>query len=767
MIRDFTPRLYQQTILGTAASNNTLVVLPTGLGKTAIAFLLTAQRLSLYPNSKILMLSPTKPLCEQHLETFRKHLEVPAEKIVLFTGEIAPDKRELLWKDAQIVISTPQGLENDVINRRVRLEEISLLVIDEAHHATGDYPYVWLAQQYEKLSRFPRILAMTASPGSDLTKIREVCQGLKIERVEVRTEKDPDVRPYVQNVRTNWIKVDFPIELKKVHDALTQCKKSKLIEMQKLGFASSDITKGQMLMLQGELQKKISSGERDFEVLRSISLLAEVMKVEHAIELLETQGVRPLLSYFQKFQVEAVNSKIKAVKNLMLDENFKAAIYLTEELSRKDIQHPKLIKLKEIVLEDLKKSSDNKIIVFTQFRSSAEEIVNQLNALGIKNQIFVGQAKKNGLGMSQKDQKEILDRFRAGEFNLLIATSVAEEGLDIPKVDKVIFFEPIPSAIRSIQRRGRTGRLEKGEVSILTTNGTRDVGYRWSSFHKEKRMYRNLEEIRKEFSYIGSSGNGREDRRDSGIKDSMAVNLNGNASLNNYISNQLIPNHLNSNQLIPKDQKVMIMADHRDKNNRVVKELIELGIEVKTEQLNSADYLVSGRVGVELKRVPDFVASIIDGRLLDQARSLKQNFERAVIIIEGDEDIYSVRKVHANAIRGMLASIVLDFGVPILYTKNPLETAALLAVMARREQDKERDFSYHDRKPRSMKEQQEFFVSAMPGIGVQNARLLLENFGSIKGLVNASKDKMVEIKGIGEKTAERLTNFFDEDYKKE
>lgn len=767
MIRDFTPRLYQQTILGTAASNNTLVVLPTGLGKTAIAFLLTAQRLSLYPNSKILMLSPTKPLCEQHLETFRKHLEIPAEKIVLFTGEIAPDKRELLWKDAQIVISTPQGLENDVINRRVRLEEISLLIIDEAHHATGDYPYVWLAQQYEKLSRFPRILAMTASPGSDLTKIKEVCQGLKIERVEVRTEKDPDVRPYVQNVKTNWIKVDFPEELKKVHDALTQCQKSKLIEMQKLGFAENNLTKGQMLMLQGELQKKISSGERDFEVLRSISLLAEVMKVEHAIELLETQGVRPLLSYFQKFQVEAVNSKIKAVKNLMLDENFKAAIYLTEELSRKDIQHPKLIKLKEMVLEDLKKFPEHKIIVFTQFRSSAEEIVRQLESLNLKenlnfkSQIFVGQAKKNGLGMSQKDQKEILDKFRAGEFNLLIATSVAEEGLDIPKVDKVIFFEPIPSAIRSIQRRGRTGRLEKGEVSILVTNGTRDVGYRWSSFHKEKRMYRNLEEIRKEFSYIGSSGNGRDDKRDSEIRDPMTIPSNGNGggngNLNNYISDQLIP----------KDQKVMILADHRDKNNRVVKELIELGIEVKTDQLNSADYLVSGRVGVELKRVPDFVASIIDGRLLDQARDLKRNFERAVIVIEGDEDIYSVRKVHANAIRGMLASIVLDFGIPILYTKNPLETAALLAVMARREQDKERDFSYHDRKPRSMKEQQEFFVSAMPGIGVQNARLLLENFGSIKGLVNASKEKMVGIKGIGEKTAERLTKFFEEEYLKE
>ena len=108
MLRDFTPRLYQQTILGTAAAKNTLVVLPTGLGKTGIALLLAAQRLHLYPQSKILLLSPTKPLCEQHAQTFRRHLEVEAEKVVLFNGDIPPEKRGELWKDAQIVISTPQ-----------------------------------------------------------------------------------------------------------------------------------------------------------------------------------------------------------------------------------------------------------------------------------------------------------------------------------------------------------------------------------------------------------------------------------------------------------------------------------------------------------------------------------------------------------------------------------------------------------------------------------------------------------------------------------
>lgn len=734
MLRNFLPRLYQQTILGTAAQHNTLVVLPTGLGKTAIAFLLTAQRLRNYPNSKVLVLAPTKPLCEQHVQTFREHLEVSPEKIVLFTGSVSPEKRAELWKDAQIVISTPQGLENDIINNRIKLKEVSLLIFDEAHHATGEYAYVWIAQQYEKLSSASRILGLTASPGSDLEQVKEVCTNLKIEKVEVRTEKDADVKPYIQTIQKNWVEVEFPGELRHIQKLLQECRKAKLIEAQHLGYCQDiDMSKGALLGLQRELQSKVSSGFRDFESLRSISVIAEALKVDHALELVETQGIKPLYLYFKRMQQEALTSKVKAVKNLMEDERFKSALYFTGELVNQNIIHPKLHKLKEIIQENVAKDKNAKIIIFTQFRDSAEEIVKNMIGLGIKNHIFVGQAKKNGLGFSQKQQKEILEKFSAGEFNVLVATSVAEEGLDIPKVDKVIFYEPIPSAIRSIQRRGRTGRLEEGEVTILITKGTRDEAHRWSAHHKEKRMYRNLEQLKKEFSLQ---------------KNTLE---NNNASLQRFI--------------IP-EQVVAVLADHREKNNRVAKELIDAGVSVKTAQLTSADYVVSGKVGVELKKVPDFVASIIDGRILDQVRDLKNSFPKAVLIIEGEEDIYSVRKVHANAIRGMLASIVLDFQVPVLYTKNPQDTAGLLAVMAKREQGKEIDFSLHALKPKSIREQQEFIVSAFPNIGAQTSRLLLEHFGSIKNLVNASEEQLLELKGVGEKTAQMLVKMFEEEYKK-
>ncbi|MEK6939082.1 MAG: DEAD/DEAH box helicase, partial [Nanoarchaeota archaeon] len=568
MLRHFVPRLYQQTILGTAATKNTLVVLPTGLGKTGIALLLTVQRLSQYPNSKILMLAPTKPLCDQHADTFRKHLEIPPEKVVVFTGSVTPEKRGELWKEGQIFISTPQGLENDVINQRIHLPEISLLIFDEAHHATGEYAYVWLAQQYEKQAKFSRILALTASPGSDMDKIKEICTNLLIEKVEVRTEKDLDVKEYIQPLKIKWEEVTFPDSFKAIQKFLQICRKSKLEEVHKYGYCNSiNISKGELLGIQGELQKKVSSGEREFEALRSMSLVAEALKVDHALELLETQGPNSLYHYLKNLQEDSISSKIKAVKNLVLDENFKSALFLTEQLVEQQAENPKLVKLKELLEKELKENPAAKVIVFTQFRDSAEEIVKAvdeitlkiidgeaINETKVKNQIFVGQAKKNGLGFSQKQQKEILDRFRKGEFNVLIATSVAEEGLDIPKVDKVIFFEPIPSAIRSIQRRGRTGRLEKGEVTILVTEGTRDEAYRWSSFHKEKKMYRNLSEIKKEFTFNSKENN---------PENKMMDNNHGNASLL---------------QFTPSAEPVTaILADHREKNNRIVKELIDLG----------------------------------------------------------------------------------------------------------------------------------------------------------------------------------------------
>ncbi|MBW3017704.1 DEAD/DEAH box helicase [Candidatus Woesearchaeota archaeon] len=496
MLREFKARLYQQTIFATCSSYNTMVVLPTGMGKTGIGLLLAAKRLTQYPKSKIVILAPTKPLLDQHYNTFVKHLDIDPELFTTFSGSISPENRENLWEQKQIFFSTPQTIENDLISGKINLQDVSMLCFDECHRATGDYSYVFIAKQYNKQSKHPRVLALTASPGSDMEKINEVMTNLFVERVEIRTESDPDVQPYIQDVEKEYIYVDLPDELNIVHNCLKHSFKSKLAEIKKLGYINSieNRSKTDLLKLQAVLQGQIAQGDKSFELLKSVSFAAEALKVEHAIELLETQGLTPLLLYMDDIYTQAKTSKTRAVKNLANDPNFRAAYIKVKEYIPKT-EHPKLQKLKEILEAEIKKDPDARIIVFSNFRDMGDKIEEQIRFIeGIRTTVFVGQAQKKGFkGMTQKQQIETLEKFRNDEYNVLIMTSVGEEGLDIPQVDLVIFYEPIPSAIRTVQRRGRTGRLEKGRVIVLMTRGTRDEGYRWSAHHKEKRMFRNLQ----------------------------------------------------------------------------------------------------------------------------------------------------------------------------------------------------------------------------------------------------------------------------------
>ena len=737
MIKNFEPRLYQQTILATAAEKNTLVVLPTGMGKTNIFLMLAAQRLNQYPNSKVLFIGPTKPLIEQYMSVFREHFEISEDEMAIFTGMVTPAKRAELWKNAKIIFSTPQGLENDIISRKINLEEVCLLGVDEAHRAVGDYAYVFVAKQFMKLSRFPRIIALTASPGSDMDKIQEVCNNLFIEDIEVRTDEDPDVRPYVQEMQVEWVNVELPIIFTDIQRYLILFLRQRFEKLKKWGILKRAdvkyVSKSDLLQLQAGLRGRISQGEKDFVVWNSISLLAEVMKIYHALELLETQGIAALHKYLERLRSELRTSKTKAIKSIMNDANFKLAMVKAGILHEEKVEHPKLIELQNIVENEAKQNKDIKIIIFNQYRDNAVDIVEKLNKIeNVKAKIFVGQQKRNETGLSQKEQKLMLEDFRNGLLNVLVATSIGEEGLDIPRVDLVIFYEPVPSAIRSIQRRGRTGRQDKGRVIILVVKGTRDEAYKWVAHHKEKKMYRNL------------------------------TNLKKKLNLSHYEKREFPITKF-------AEEKTRIFADYREKGSGIIKEIAENGIIVNLEKLDYADYFVSSRCGIEVKTVEDFVDSIIDGRLLQQIKNLKNNFERPIIIIEGTRDIYGVRNVHHNSILGMMATIAISYGIPIIQTRNFKETAALLQIIAKREQDETgRDFSLHaDRKPLTLKEQQEYLVSSLPGINLTLSKPLLRHFKTIKNLVNASEKELQEVEKIGPVKAKQIKDVVEGEYKEQ
>lgn len=720
------PRLYQQTIFNTAAMHNTLVVLPTGMGKTMIAAMMASHRLQQYPKTKILFLAPTRPLVQQHKTTFERDMKIDDSQTALFTGSISPKKRQELWEQKQFIFSTPQGLENDIVSSRISLKEVSLLILDEAHRATGDYAYVFIADQYKKQANHERILALTASPGDTKETVEEVCKNLGIEELEVRSQDSPDVKPYVQEIDIDYVKVPLPEEFKSVHSDLKKCYDRRIEELLLIGSVNRQATYNKTLLLKAQamLHAKAARGYRDFDAMKSMSVLAQALKIQHAIELLETQGIASLNKYFTKLQSEAARGQSKAVKNVVEDIQFKQALIKLNTLHDNGVEHPKLKALKKIALKETYANKDTKIIIFNQYRDQAVEIKRAMDLINVSAKIFVGQMKKGDTGMSQKEQHKILEEFRRGEFSCLIATSVAEEGLDIPKVDTVIFYEPIPSAIRTVQRRGRTGRQDKGRMIMLIAEGTRDVAYRFAAQNKEKRMYRVLAEVKRDF----------------------------------------IAEPREEQQILPQE-KPTIIADHREKTSHVLKQLLDQPVTLDLQQLEVGDYLLSDRVVVEYKTVGDFVDSIVDGRLLNQLRSLRK-YTRPLLVIEGDADIYSVRKVHPNAILGMLSAITVSYNIPLLFTKDSAETASLFVTIAKREFEQKRaEPQYHQSKPLTDKETQEYIIASLPGVGSQLAKQLLKHFGSVKNIIDASIDDLKAVDKVGEKKAKAIYDILRKEYR--
>jgi ERCC4-related helicase len=490
------PREYQQKIFKTCSEYNCLVVLPTGIGKTLIAIMLSIERLKKFPTEKIVLLAPTKPLAEQHLNSFKKYLPELFGDIQLFTGAINANSRKKIWQTADIILSTPQCVANDLKKNLYDLSNVCLLIEDEAHRCMKNYDYNFIAQKYREQAQNQRIIGLTASPGSDASKIKEICKNLSIEKVELRTRDSEDVKEYLQKLDFEKILVKFPPEFEEMKHILLKLFNRYVEELRSRKVLFGPVSKTRLIQLQNEMMKSLTRGNKNFNYMLGVSACAQAIKIQHALELLETQTLQSFNSYLKKLFEEAAKKKSKGVIRLVANPEFNFVFMQSNELLIKNQEHPKLRKLIEIISKEIK-IPNPKIIVFTQFRDSATIIAKNLNRIqGIKAKIFVGQAKKSGTGLSQKEQKKIIEEFSEGKINILVATCIAEEGLDIPEVNLVVFYEPIPSAIRSIQRAGRTARLMKGKLKILITKGTRDETFYYASRSRERKMKKSIDSIK-------------------------------------------------------------------------------------------------------------------------------------------------------------------------------------------------------------------------------------------------------------------------------
>lgn len=697
-------RAYQEVIAASSMDRNTMIVLPTGLGKTVIAAMIAAKKLE---QGKVLFLAPTKPLVEQHLKTFEEFIDVDVEEMQVMTGETRPEKRYEYWEEKRVFFATPQVVENDLIAGEVPTSDFATVIFDECHRATGEYSYIFIS---EKMNCHK--IGLTASPGGDKEKILEIADSLELDNFEVRTEDDPDVSPYIQDTQVDWIKVPLNNRFDTARKKLEDAKRKPLKELKNMEYISStNIKKTDLLKLQSEIRSKLSTSD-DPKHYSAISHAASALKISQAIELLETQGVSQCYSYMRGLE----NDSSKAAKKALNDEDFSKAKSLVEYMKKQAEEHPKLDKVKDI-LQDL----DGKAIIFTEYRASADKILEALENTHSPVK-FVGQQGDDG--MTQKEQIETLEEFEEGKYDVLVSTSIGEEGLDIPAVDKVVFYEPVSSSVRDIQRMGRTGRQEEGEVYVLIAEDTRDEGYYWSAHHEKKRMSSVLEELKEED--IGSQ-----------------------RSLDSFESEE-------------EDKGLEVIAD--DRENKIAKEFSRQSITVQKKRLEVADFVLSEDVAVERKTDEDFVDSIIDNRLFDQLQDLT-SYRKPLLLIEGRE-IYAQRNIDEKAVRGALSSVALDYGIPVIWSKDHEDTTRILMQIAEKEQeDKDKDVKIRGNSSgRTLEQQKEFIVAGLPGINTKIARRLLGEFGDVGSVFNASEEQLQEVEGIGSGKAGDIRSILEEDY---
>jgi ATP-dependent DNA helicase MPH1 len=496
-----TIREYQFNIVSRSLFHNTLVALPTGLGKTFIAatVMLNYYR---WTDAQIIFMAPTKPLIAQQMEACYGIVGIRRDDTVLMTGETTPGLRAEEWLEKRVFFMTPQTVINDLKTGICDPKKIVLLVVDEAHKATGGYAYTEVVAFMRRFNPSFRVLALTATPGSSVEAVQSIIDNLGIARVEVRTEQSLDIRQYTHEKHTEKEVFDWSDEQNLIMDHISKALQPVL---DKLNSQNAYWSKDPMLLTAFGLtqaRKKwmmSEAGRKAPQGLKGMvnTIFTVLSQIAHSISLLKFHGITPFYSSALEFQknVESGQTKSKYATQITQHEDWvKAMGYMRRWSNSPDfIGHPKLEYLREVVLNHFLDAGEGgsrqdagvptrptRIMVFSGFRDSTQDICRVLkrNEPMIRPHEFVGQASsKSSEGMNQKKQNQVIQDFKAGKFNTLVATSIGEEGLDIGDVDLIVCYDASASPVRMLQRIGRTGRKRIGRVVLLLMRGKEDNDY--------------------------------------------------------------------------------------------------------------------------------------------------------------------------------------------------------------------------------------------------------------------------------------------------
>ncbi|HDD69356.1 MAG TPA: DEAD/DEAH box helicase, partial [Candidatus Korarchaeota archaeon] len=568
-------------------------------------------------------------------------------------------------------------------------------------------------------------------PGSSKEKILEIVNNLHIQHVEARSRRSPDVRRYVAELRVNWIRVTLPEDYQSILDELRSSYQDLLEKLIERGLI--EIEDGDYVRLKDLLRLRAETIAFKEDRFAS-ALVAALIKLHYFMNLLETQGPEPAKKYLEK----VLRRKGRTISDRLLLEDRRVLKAWNWLLSLpKGTVHPKLEELASIIdIEGITRGKRG--IVFVNYRKTAEIVLNYLKEkTGVRASLFIGQARREELkGMSQEEQRKILQDFSSGKYDLLVATSIGEEGLDIPEVDLVVFYDAVPSVIRYIQRRGRTGRGRPGKVVVLVSGKREEFFYR-TTVMKERKMMKALHEV-----------------------SSLVEMRRKHITLEEFSMNS----QQSSNE--KRAPEVIIRVDARELGGEVVRKLASFNdVKISVSKLEVGDYVVSDEVVIERRTIDDLVSSLANREIFEQVDKLKATYKRPILLIEC-ETLYEASKsgVRSRSLMELITSLTIG-GLPILWSRNPEESAELIRLLAIKEQRK-KVLEIH---PLVVDDDTvlERVLTEIPGVNVFVARNLLRAFGSLKNVFSASEKELQSVEGVDPITARRIVKFSNKRYGEE
>ncbi|KAL4872697.1 hypothetical protein BDV12DRAFT_161354 [Aspergillus spectabilis] len=502
-------RDYQFNIAQKGLFHNLLVALPTGLGKTFIAATIMLNWLRWTQDSQIIFVAPTKPLVAQQISACLQIAGIPRSQTTMLTGEAPPGIRAEEWKAKRVFFMTPQTLTNDLKSGIADPKRIVLLVVDEAHRATGGYAYVEVVKFLRRFNHSFRVLALTATPGSTVESVQAVIDGLDISKVEIRTEQSLDIREYVHARNIEVQTFQNSDEMVLCMDILSNLLQPLVDQLRTLNayWGRDPMALTPFGLTKARQQWMLSDAGRNahFGLKGKVNAIFSVLaRMAHGIDLLKYHGITPLYRHLTHFQSNTDGQKGgKYQRQIVQDEHFKKLMNCLTPWTKNPefIGHPKLEHLKQVVLNHFMDAGEGanaasgesqtatRVMIFVHFRDSAEEVTRVLKRYEpmIRPHVFVGQSTAKGSeGMGQKTQLDIVQKFKKGTYNTIVATSIGEEGLDIGEVDLIVCYDASASPIRMLQRMGRTGRKRAGNIVLLLMQGKEEENYLKAKDNYEK-----------------------------------------------------------------------------------------------------------------------------------------------------------------------------------------------------------------------------------------------------------------------------------------